>query len=584
MTSQPIIDNPFRLVQLLEFKVAFPTEEPKSVEEYLKGGNRDIILNAAAFFLGFNNQKSKYDDPKEALKMFFRTENQSFANLIYSKIKALEKPVRIFNIYSNLKLFEIFFSMEEQVETQFDAEFEVNLFKALLVLNSEYTLKQSLAFSSTRKVSDDLRFPMLLLCMSLPVSDKINYNINVLWVSQFMKAMNLFQFLEREPRTQQLLSDFLKRFNCSSWKEYLIRLLPLTFSVIRKENEAHIDIPIKPGKDFEGDCGFLEKLSVHTEDEMAESDFLTLRSKPFYKISEGVYRIIFGLFVVEKIFKGAYFILSEINNSLPKKDKILDLKSLFGEEFSEKVLCYKIFREIYPNHCISISGKEFTDRKIDGAPDYYVRKGKNILLIESKDFLIPARIKDSFDFDQYASEFEKKLYFTEVKGIKKPKAVLQLINNIKIILKNELQLDTDYKYREVTIYPILLIHDHQFDVEGFNHLINYWFQKELEFLHEEGYFINRIKPLVVVNIDYLIHHQETLRKKMSFHEVLDLYVEHIRVQPFLKFRSEQEMNNYQTSKMITFSTFMDNYFVKRGWKDMPPEFLELGHSLFDDQS
>jgi hypothetical protein len=399
----------------------------------------------------------------------------------------------------------------------------------------------------------------------------------VLWVSQFMKAMNLFQFLEREPRTQLLLSEFLKRFNCSTWKEYLIRLLPLTLSVIRKEKEAHIDISIKPGKDFVGDCEFFEMLSIHTEDEIAESDFLTLRSKPFYKIAEGVYRIIFGLFVVEKIFKGAYFILSEINNSLPKKDKIPELKSLFGDEFSEKVLCYKVFREIYPNHCISISGKEFTDRKIDGAPDYYIRKGKNILLIESKDFLIPARIKDSFDYDQLVSEFEKKLYFTEVNGIKKPKAVLQLINNIKKILKNELQLDTAYKYREVTIYPILLIHDHQFDVEGFNHLINYWFQIELELLDEEGYFINRIEPLVVVNIDFLIHHQETLKNKMSFHEVLNLYVEHIRVQ---KFRSEQEKDDSQTSKMITFSTFMDNYFVKRGWKDIPPAFLELGESLF----
>jgi len=152
------------------------------------------------------------------------------------------------------------------------------------------------------------------------------------------------------------------------------------------------------------------------------------------------------------------------------------------------------------------------------------------------------------------------------------------------IAQFRLQLDTEYKYREVTIYPILLIHDHQFDVEGFNHLINYWFQKELELLHKEGYFINRIEPLVVVNIDFLIHHQETLKKKMSFHEVLNLYVEHIRIQPLMEFRSEQERNDHQTSKMITFSTFMDNYFVKRGLKDIPPDFLELGESLFDDRS
>jgi hypothetical protein len=174
MTSHPIIENPFRLVQLLEFKVAFPTEEPKSVEEYLKGGNRDIILNAAAFFLSFNSQKSKYDDPKVALEMFFRQENQRIASDIYYKIKVLENSVRIFHIYSSLKLFEVFFTTEQQKETQSEAEFEVNLFKALLVLNSEYTLKQALAFSSTRKISDDVQLPMFLFCMSFSLSDKIN--------------------------------------------------------------------------------------------------------------------------------------------------------------------------------------------------------------------------------------------------------------------------------------------------------------------------------------------------------------------------------------------------------------------------
>ena len=54
---------------------------------------------------------------------------------IIQRIFELEKQgkgVQIFNAYSSLKLFEIFFKAGENEETQSGAEFEVNLFKAYL--------------------------------------------------------------------------------------------------------------------------------------------------------------------------------------------------------------------------------------------------------------------------------------------------------------------------------------------------------------------------------------------------------------------------------------------------------------------
>lgn len=580
MAIKPLIENPFKMIRLLEFEVAFPNEQPKTVEEYLKGGSKELILNAAAHFLGFKNQKSNYEDPKQALEMFFRTENQGLASEVYKNIITINKPVHIFNVYSSLKLFEIFFKVNSEEENQNEAEFEVNLFKALLVLNSSFTKNQFTTFHSTIGLPKELKLPMMLFCGSYPISDKINYNINVLWTSQFIKAMYLFQFLESDPRTQQLLLEFLNRFECTNWKEYLKRLLPLTISVIKNDRETHTDINIKSGEDFLKDCRFLEMLCINLDDEIEESDFLALRSKPFYKIGDGVYRIIFGLFVVEKIFKGIYFQLREINKLLPKQTRISNLKSLFGDVFSEKILSYRIFREIYPNNCIAISGEEFSIRKIDGAPDYYIRKGKDILLVESKDFLIPASVKDSFDFSMYENEFEKKLYFTDHNGIEKPKAVLQLINNIRKLIKSEFIADQNYKYKEITIYPILLTHDHQYDVEGFNFLLNYWFHTELEILATEGFFIHKVKPLVVVNIDFLFHHQVALRNNLNLHEILRMYIEHIHINPVMKFSSDSERDDYLTSKLIPFSVFMDNLFVRRGWKEIPQMFLEFGSELF----
>jgi hypothetical protein len=583
MTEGPLINNLVKMKLLLEFEVAFPEEQPKTVKEYLEGGTKELILNAAAFFLGFKNQKSKFDSPREALEMFFRKENNRLANQIYDRIKVWEKEgkqVQIFNVYTSLKLFEIFFNTDTRKETQTEAEFEVNLFKAILVLNSEYTKKQKIAFESTKDLDKELRFPMMLFCSFYQTSDKMNYNIYELWTTQFIKAIYLFQLLEREKQTQPLLSSFLAYFNCSTWEEYLKRLLPLTFSFLKTEREAHTDIIVEHGDNFQEDCAFLEKLIVKEEDELEADDFLPLRSKPFYKIKDGVYRIIFGLFVVEKIFKGAYFILRDINDKLPKQYKIADLKSFFGEEFSEKVLTYEILKVIYPEKCIAYTGKELMELHVDGAPDYYIRKGKDILLFESKDFLIPAAAKDSFDFSIYELEFEKKLYFAEKDGVEKPKAVKQLINSVRKLLKNDFKVDKDYQYKEASIYPILITHDQQYDVAGFNHLINYWFQAELEQLATEGFFIHRIKPIVIVNIDCLIYHQVALQKHISLHEALNLYTEHIKINRNQKFKNQSEVENYLMSKMTPFPIFFDDYVNDKGWREMPPMLHDFGLTLF----
>lgn len=281
----------------------------------------------------------------------------------------------------------------------------------------------------------------MLFCMQYPVSDKSNYDIVQIWATQMIKAIYLFQFLEVNEKAKPLLSAFLVHFDCTTWQEYLKRLLPLTFPAIKNEREAHTDIVVEQGEHFEQGCAFIEKLIIQENDELDQNDFLSVRAKPFYKVKDGVYRIIFNLFVVEKIFKGVYFLLRDVNKTLPTNEKIKEIKSFYGDEFSEKILCYKVMESVYPDKCIRFSGKELADMKIDAAPDYYVRKGKNILIVESKDFLIAADKKMSFDFNVYEEEFGRVLDYEEMPNGKiKPKAVVQLTNNIRRILKMNFRL------------------------------------------------------------------------------------------------------------------------------------------------
>jgi len=308
---------------------------------------------------------------------------------------------------------------------------------------------------------------------------------------------------------------------------------------------------------------------------------------------DGVYRIIFNLFVVEKIFKGVYFLLRDVNKTLPAKNRIKDIKSFYGDEFSEKILCYKVIESIYPDKCIRFSGKELADMKIDAAPDYYVRKGKSILLFESKDFLIAADKKMSFDFNVYEEEFGRVLDYEELPDGKiKPKAVVQLINSIRRILKRKFSADNDYHYKDVFIYPVLLTHDHQYDTPGFNELIDFWFQDALLELAEERLFIHHVKPLSVVNIDSLIYNQVGLSNDIPFHEMLNLYHNNKKIEKEKRknFKSQTEYDQYfeeykqmRISKSVPFSTYIDKYFHNQGLWKQPPLMELVAPALFKEE-
>ncbi len=222
--------------------------------------------------------------------------------------------------------------------------------------------------------------------------------------------------------------------------------------------------------------------------------------------------------------------------------------------------------------------------KVIGAPDYYVRKGNNIFVFESKDFLIRADKKVSFDYSIYEEEFSKTLYYEMLpNGKEKAGAVIQLINTIRKLLKSELKVDTDYKYKDVFIYPILLTHDRQYDVFGLNTLVNYWFQYELQGLKEEGLFTHKVKPLTVVNIDSLIYHQGGLKENITLNKVIDNYYEEIKLDTKLRFKTETETKSYLMSKQIPFSFFIDNYFSEKGIRKLPILLNIVAPALFEEE-
>jgi len=581
---------------VLEFEVAFPGEEKRSVEDYLYGASRDMVLKASTIFLAFKNHGSIYTT-KRFFETFFCAENNVLANEIYKRVRRIEERgtvIQIINPYSSLKLFELVFKKPEEVDIQTQSEFEINLFKAYLVLNSELTAKQKVAMQSTKALGEggsNMYFPLVFFCSEYPLFDKTNFAIRQVWLVQTIKAMYLFKFLEGNTKTDALFKEFLAHFGCSSWSEYLTALLSLTSSVAENESEQNIDIRIPQDSDFERNCEFIEKLMIQPVDDFDNYDFLSLRGKPVYKIGEGRYRIIFNLFVVEKIFKGMYFVLRELNETLPQESKIRNIRSTYAYEFSEKVLLYNAIESIFTDKSIKLSGSQIVDAGIDGGTDFYVRKGKNILLFETKDFLIAADKKMSFDYEVYEEEFGRILdYEISENGRQKSKAVVQLGNSIVKVLNCEIDLDKNYNYKDVFIYPILVTHDFQYDVSGFNELINSWFQDELQILKGDGFFVDKVRPLTVINIDTLLYFQGVLKEKLFLPKVIDDYHEFKKVPKVkTKIKTRSQLGEYQNwyqgqvlDRLVSFHPFIERVVKRNNLWVGPSIGEEISPELFKE--
>ncbi len=219
------------------------------------------------------------------------------------------------------------------------------------------------------------------------------------------------------------MENFYARFKVTDYKGFLQKIFPLAFFVISAKHEGAMTLEVKKDENYESNIDFLDNLTVTNIDYVDNDiDYLTIRANPLYKIGETSYRVISPLFAIEKIFNGLYFLLKEINDAFDKTLQI-NLRQLITFEFSEKYLLYKIIERTYEKKYFKLSGEQM---KTLGAPDYYIRNGNKVFLFESKDILIRADIKESYDFEQYEKALREKLYFESNGKKKSPKAVRQL--------------------------------------------------------------------------------------------------------------------------------------------------------------
>jgi len=541
---------------LTEYSRIYP-DLNETLENLSIGIPQRLILQAGTTFLAKQTIDHTSTHWFDVANEWFRTENFSFKEDLkdrigrfYSKEEASE--LSMLSPITSLKLLQLGFSKNENEPSKGEKQIEIDLFKIYLLLNESFTKLQTRSSEDIQLKYPDIYLGLLLLNMGFSTSDLINYVYSREFFCQTTKSMFLADFVKNQEALKIHIELFFKKFGVKSIEEYYSRVYGFLMPIAKKEKEGFIEFNI----DKEEDKEFISKIAIQDYTEEDDVDFRLVRANPLVKTGKDKYRVTHPVFITDKLYKGIYFDLSKINEGLNKEEKIKGFRRFYTTNFSEKYLLYEVMGYCLKKRYIQYKGSEIEAKGIQGAPDYYIRNGKYIFLIENKDVFIKAEVKENPLFDELEAELKKK-FLEEENG--RGVGIKQIVKNIERVLSLQNKFDVNYKPNNAIIYPVLIVHDIVYDCPGLNHLFNKWFFKEIDLLKEKGLKIKNIRPLIILNIDTLIRSAEVLRiGKLSLSEFLEMYYQNLK--PAKKvFKTEKEMKDVLTSVYLPSTKIIEDW-------------------------
>lgn len=350
---------------------------------------------------------------------------------------------------------------------------------------------------------------------------------------EFIRFYMFMNFCEKDDVFNPLLEIFLKNTFIKNWEEYLFFVFDLYLKMILNPDGCTNVIKIYPESDF--GKRYLNAMKMDVEKFETSLDFKCIRNKPVYYQGDNTYNILAINFFIDKLFQSFLFDFATILTKHKEKTKINDypdFKKLIGERFTEKYMFYAIMNGCFDQtYKIRISGQELNDRLKKGAPDYYMRKGKNIFLFEFKDVMLNAKKKHCEDFNliekELLEQFEISTYEKSTEKIRKtpkPKGITQLLNVIEAKLDEIIaKLDKIECSERFNVFPIIVYQDCCFDIEGVNYILNNRFQELLKSRTIPERYI--IQNLVMLSLTTLIQLEDFFSKgELDLGRIINGYI------------------------------------------------------------
>ena len=479
------------------------------------------------------------------------------------------------NHYANLRMNIVAMGLPEIDEnTPIDVdESHLDLFKAYLKLNEVFLEKQDVIGNTIPEEYTGMQRATWLSTTSLISNYDFSYIDQVIAAIQLVKAMYCFEFIELY--NPELYKLYLESKGVSGFKDYATKIVPLT-------QLCFTDAVTIDGKDDENQK-YLELYShqtdiEETEENISKFDFLTIRNKPLLAVENNEYVILNRAMIINKVYSSIYWDCKAILAANPQLAISQDrFRTDFTTDFSEGYLVYKLFKKAYEKKsCKQFSGEEMKAHMGNTEPDYYIRNGNKVFLVEVKDSLIAGKAKQSFNVAEIQEEISKKYYKTQ----NSEKAVKQLITRIRLSLTMAYSFDQNYKPKSLKFYPILIVYDINLTVPGIESLMAEWFNQEradlVAEMEEKGIEGFQINDLVILHVDGLVLLSEYIRVgKIRLEDLINSHLD--RKRTLLKIsdgKTFEEVKAGVLNSYFSFNHFVVDYLQNIPPKDrvMPPEF------------
>ncbi|WP_298485903.1 hypothetical protein [uncultured Maribacter sp.] len=468
------------------------------------------------------------------LKEWLIEENQDIRNRIvaaYAKhsdkdidgkqLKPNLKTVVIVNRLSTLRVMEVLCASNIDKKKQGEigiSKSRENLLRLYLLVSDEITNRQDKVFQKYFKKQPE-NLDEIYLHLFLGITQPFQHYYSVRSIQPEVYKFLLFEkWFRNNSLYSELLSDYVKSIGLDNWYQYFNDVFQLCNVAIESNIISFKNYPVLKT--------LVEHLIIDTSNNPKWTEFVYLRKSPLVKLDEERYAVLDFEFLLNKFFSSLYHDLLFYS----KEKGLNKFAQDYVKEFVEGTLLKNAFKTSFGNSYIQLSENEMKSKgskNIEniGLPDYYFRNGNSVLLFECKNSFISNANKIALNTEKLLRELQDKFYYTsDTKTQKrKSKGILQLLDFTISSINGKYQFfDKTKRPENLNYYPILLVMDSTLTSLGFNQLLNYYFQKELEESSIEKKY--KVKPLTIMHIDDFFIHQTRLRKLpkliLSYHRFL----------------------------------------------------------------
>ena len=526
------MDTRMRILLLLDYTEYYG--EAKSIDdakELIKDIPSESLVNYISG-INVNLYLKENDEESQKLQMYIAKNilhrigtaaEDKYVKVSQKQLDAGHVPIIFWN-YTNLQFYNLIYENFNHLPCRELTVPELQIFfDVYLILNDIANKRISIGEEEIKASIENNSIGNIVMTNFIYQKD---YASTIDYANQVTRGVLFFRYLENDLEFGPHMKQFYKEKNVSGHLEIFRNLMAL-FVEIGIGKEFH-----KQLADFNNNVtvGFanpkyLETLcindSIHTY--KADQSFTTIRNTFLHKLDNYRYYILDVNFMIDHFYKAQVF---AVNNFLRKEKITTEFLSIKGKDFSDAIYFPTVMKTCFPSYT-KFFGDDCKISKSEELCDGYIREGKKVILIEFKDVLLNAKIKNGTDEAALFSEFRLK-FVENQKG--SPKGMTQLKAAILKIEKDGVNFDTDLPEDDLVIYPLIVYTDLSFGTEGLNKM----YRSDFKGLFRE---INlkkmSIQDLTFINLNFFEFNQDYLGTGITnIFTYLDNYEEHVKNENF----------------------------------------------------